>query len=181
MKAALGVVGLLGLLITVAIMMQLFATNAKTVTEAGKVARTQAEQIAGVGAEGMRAKDSIRLDPMEKNGRITAVLVENIVAGGPMEKYFGLKESDSIIAVGPLDMKDQDGEMAKALIWEAYQRQQELTVVRDGQKLILPRDKNKTAPAAESAVTPAAAPPPPDNTPALQRQLQGIPGVRRGE
>ena len=59
-----------------------------------------------------------------------------------MEQYYGLQPGDQIIEivnVMPIrDVPQNDGEMAKALIAEAYQKQQQLIINRGNESLTLP-------------------------------------------
>jgi hypothetical protein len=163
MRAAFG---LLSLLIGVALMMYLWTQHTAEVSTAMKPAMKEAHQLAGQNEEGVKATDSIKLDPVEKNGKLQYVFVDQITPGGPMEEYYGLKVNDSIIEVGSFDLRGEDGKLAVALIFqEGYQKKQPLTVMRDGEKITLPQQG-----AARSR---------PDNRPALQRQLQGIQDSQR--
>ena len=162
MRAAFGLVGIL-VVLAIIILIWRMGGHPADVINAAKPAVDSARQIAGQDAQGIKAQDSIRLDPVLADGKLKYVLVDDIVPGGPMDKYFGLKRNDSILSVGPLDLCDYDGEHAKALIYEAYQRRQELTVMRNGEKTKLPQ-------------APSSAPP--KNSSPLQQQLDAIPGVR---
>ena len=57
-----------------------------------------------------------------------------------MQQYYGLQQGDQIVQVGTMDMElmNNDSGLAEAEIQEAYQRQQQLVVVRGGTKLTLP-------------------------------------------
>src|SRR5262245_35832957 len=132
MRAAFSLVSLL---VVTFIILWLWTKNTSEVARQSKPAMEQAHQMAGEDTEGMKAKDSIKLDPMEHNGKLTGMMVDKITAGGPMQKYFGLQRDDLIVAVGPLEMRDYDAEMARSLILEAYQRKQELAVMRDGERI----------------------------------------------
>ncbi len=119
---------------------------------------------------GMRVQDSITLDPQTNGGRLNSILVTDIVADGPMARYYGLKRNDSIIQVGPMQVRDfSDPSMAKDMIYESYQRQQQLVIVRNGQQLTLPQQPANNAPAPQ----PSNPEPPPSDRP-LDRQLRGI-------
>src|SRR4051812_40665247 len=105
MKAAFGLVGLLVCCGIVIAVMMAGGHPADTVNRA-KPIREEAERISGVDHDGMRVQDSITLEPNEANGKLNYMLVDKIVPGGPMEKYFGLKQDDAIVAVGPIEAKD---------------------------------------------------------------------------
>jgi len=166
--------GLVGILIAIGVLVYFLGpggglTHTQQVLEQGEKARHQAEQLAGRDASGMRVQDSITLDPQSSGGRLNSILVTDIVADGPMAKYFGLKRNDSIVQVGYMKVPDiSDASMAKDLVYEAYQRRQELVIVRDGQKLTLPQQ-----PAQAPVAQPNNPTPPPSERP-LDRQLRGI-------
>jgi len=67
--------------------------------------------------------------------------------GGAMETFFTLQAGDKIIAAGPFNFKDYgyDEEMAKALILGEYQKKGQITVLRNGKKMILPVPTDGTA------------------------------------
>jgi hypothetical protein len=167
MRAAFGLVSLL-ICLGIIILIMKMGGHPADVIEHSKSARGQAERIAGVDHEGMRVQDSIRLDAVEKNSKIAYMLVDDIVADGPMANYFGLKRNDQILTVGPLDLRDQDAGMAKALILEARTRQQELTVRRDGEIIKLP---NAAGPSKQAGQNDTGTP--------LSRQLEGIKGATK--
>lgn len=163
------VFGLAGLLITIGVIVMIlhFAVLPynKAVLDKGRDARDEAEQLAGE-KNGMRTGESIKIEPQNNGeGKPVSLLVTSIVAGGPMESYFGLKRYDTITEINGLRVKDQnDGELSVAMALEAYQRKQTLTVVRDGQTLTLP---------AQPVATPVGAKPA-KSTDGLQGQLDAI-------
>ena len=168
MRAAFGLVGLL---VAIGVIVAMMAVNhpADTVRRAEPV-KQQAQQIAGYDSEGVPAKDSVTLSPELANGKLKYVLVEEIVAGGAFEKYYGLRRNDWIIAAGPMNLRDEDGEMAVELIQKAYQQRWTLTVMRGGQKLELPQAASD-GPASSNGS-------PRETRSSLQKQLDAIPGVR---
>jgi len=164
--------GLVGLLVTLGVIAALWSVyHPADIVRIAEPAKRTAEQIAGVDSQGVRAKDSIKLQPFLKDNKLRYILVDDIVPGGPMEKYFGLKRNDSIIAAGPLDFKDQDAEMALELIQKAYQEKGRLTVIRSGKQIELP-----LPPGSEPA--PNTKPPPANRNNPLNDQLDAIPGIR---
>ncbi|MGE5608278.1 MAG: hypothetical protein ACM359_03410 [Bacillota bacterium] len=167
-----GAFGLVGLLVTIGVIVAIMAVNhpADTIKRA-EPAKQKAQQFAGYDSEGAPAKNSVTLSPETTvNGKLKYVLVEEIVAGGAYEKYYGLKRNDSIIAAGPMDLRDEDGEMAVELIHKAYQQQWPLTVMRGGKKIELPQ---------ATPATPAKTSSPRGTQSPLQKQLEAIPGVRQ--
>ena len=137
MRAAFGLVGLL---IGVFILMYVWTQNASEVTTKSKQATRDAQQFAGRDEDGAPAKDSIKLSAfMNSNGTVKSVLVEDVTAGGAMEKYYGLKRGDVIFAAGNMDLRGQDEDMAIALILqEGYQKKGELRVGRGSKTMLLP-------------------------------------------
>jgi len=130
--------GLLVFLISIAISMWMWGTYNAEVSKYGNAAKKEAQQFAGQDENGRLAIKSIGLTPEEQNGKLKYVLVDSIDPQGAYAKWFHLQTNDAIIAVGPMEMRDQDAEMAHALIQEAYQRRQDLTIMRGGKKMVLP-------------------------------------------
>jgi hypothetical protein len=175
--------GLVGVLVTVGVIILIlyfaYLPHAKTAIDAGNRAKAQAGQMGGLDTStGMRASESIKMEGEQSGGKVQSVLVTDIIAGGPMEKTFGLKRNDSIVEVGPQVVRDiNDEDMAKALILEAYQRQWTLIVVRDGERVKLePGSGTKTAASPAAAPTGATAEQKPaaNSGDPLQRQLDTL-------
>jgi hypothetical protein len=158
--------GLAALLVAVFITVWLWSAWTSQSVQQAKPALDMANQLAGQDSSGVKAKDSITLQPAESGGRLRALIVTGIVAGGPMETFYGLRADDQIIQAGSFSFRDADAALAQDMVLDAYTKRQPLEVVRNGQRLSLP-------PPAGSQGAPAPA----DNTPALQRQLQAIPGT----
>ncbi len=141
--------GLLAFLISIAITMWMWGTYHKEVAHYGLEAQKQAQQFAGYDDNGRVASKSLSLVPDPQ---------------GAYAKWFHLQTNDAIIAVGPTgDVRDQDAEMATALIQEAYQWQWNLTVMRGGKKIVLPEgtvldDGSSLANQVTAAPTPATQP-----------------------
>ncbi len=107
-----------------------------TTLDAGKKGREQASQISGHDDGGVPVSESIKLEPVQNDGRLRRLKVVSVVTGGPFDTAYGLKAGDEIAEVGGLgvDMNDDFG-LAEARVYEAIQRVEPLTFVRDGQKL----------------------------------------------
>jgi hypothetical protein len=133
--------GLVAFLIAIAISLWMWSTYTAEVSKYGTKAQKEAQQFAGQDENGRLAIKSLSLTPEEQNGKVKYVLVDAIDPQGAYAKWFHLQQNDAIIAVGPMDLRDQDAEMAHALIQEAYQRQQELTIMRGGKKIVLPEGR----------------------------------------
>jgi C-terminal processing protease CtpA/Prc len=134
-----GAFSLVALLITIFIVVYLFATYTGEVSRVGIPARDTAQQLSGRDASGMRASDSITLEAEQRGSSIRSVNVTGIISGGPMHAYYGLKVGDRITHVGGTQVSAfMDAEMARLQVIEGYQRHQELKVIRDEQELTLP-------------------------------------------
>ena len=138
-----GAFGLVALMIVAFIVIWLWSTHTAVVSEQYKQMKPKVDQLSGhdTDGSGRKAGDTYTLDPVESGGKMRGMKVASLVSGGAMETYFGFQVGDVVTAVGPLDMRDYDRGMGKALIDEAYQRQQELTVIRNGQTIKLPQDR----------------------------------------
>ena len=148
--------GLVGLLVTVALIVWLMSISTGPTLRKGSQAKQQASQIAGRTEDGRPIGDTIKLEPQLRDGRLESIQVKSIEAGGAMQQYYGLQIGDEIIQVGSLDMETlSDPGMAIASIQEGPQRQSELIVLRNGQRLTLPQQS--TAPAANQLTTPPPA------------------------
>lgn len=134
-----GAFGLVALMITMFIVAYLWSTHTAQVVQTAKPAQQMAQQLSGRDESGMRASDSIKMEAEERGGSVRSVNVTEIIAGGPMETYYGLKVGDKITHAGGNHLSVfMDGEMARLQILEAYQRQHELKIIRDGQEMTLP-------------------------------------------
>jgi hypothetical protein len=102
-------------------------------------------QLAGNSRDGeIKFADSVELETETAGGKISAIDVTKVTAGGPAETYFGLKEGDAIVEIlplGPVKGQINSDEDAKAFVQEAYQRQQQLVVMREGNRLTLPQNR----------------------------------------
>lgn len=165
MRAAFGLIGILGFLVAI-ILIWYFAYLPYTqqVLTSGKSAQQQAEQLAGVDSNlGGRVTENIKFEPVMAANKVRGLQVKSISLGSSYQSHYGILVGDVIDVIGPQSVRDyDDAEMAKAMAYEAYQRQWDLGVIRNGQHLTLPLPKQAVksplAPAAPSAPgTPAAA------------------------
>ena len=178
--------GLLTILIAVAIILMVSFSGpgggyVNTVVQKGQNAQSQASQLAGVDDNGMKAQDSIVLEESSSNGKLKSLLVKLIVPTGPMAAVYGLIPGDEIIEIPPQRVRDQtDPELAKDLVYDAYQRNWPLVVLRNGEQLTLNPQGALTkahpnlfpGPAQQPA---SASPTSPAGTPAaVQNQLNQI-------
>jgi len=185
--------GLVGLLVSVAILVYVWSFYTAGVATSGSQARDVAEQIAGVESSGLggRASDWIKLTDYAPGGKLQGMTVSQVAAGSSIQSYFGIKAGDRIINVGPQSVKDiGDADMARALIAESYQRRWALVVMRGNERLELPQTPKPSpitntpsaaptaaVPANAPGATPAATPPAQPKAAPLQRQLDLIRGA----
>jgi hypothetical protein len=157
-----GAFGLVGLLVCCGIVIWLWsrpgAHPADTVRE-GQKAQEQVKEM-----DPYYAMKSVTLTPQEVNGRIAGIAVTKIDPAGPMAKLYGLKQGDVILAAGPLELNEADGDK---LVFDAYQKKGPLTVKRGDEKIILQAGSQGTS-SGQGAGTPQ------DNRSALDKQLDGI-------
>ena len=142
MRFALAGFGLLGLLITVAIILMVSTPHVQTVLKEGQHAKEEASIISGRDMNGRDARDSYHIEPQASGGKTVSFLVTKVVPGGAMETRFGLKKDDTITEINGQRIRDyNDDELAQAQMLDAYQRSWPVTVVRDGQTLTLKPDE----------------------------------------
>jgi hypothetical protein len=178
-------IGLVAVLVTlgviVVIMWAIELPSAQNAASVQKKVKPKVEQIAGHGADGTNAADSVQVRAQSNGGRLNSVIVTDVAPGGAMEKYFGLKKGDQIIEIAPqggvmMPVSDmQDAGNAKDQLLSAYPQSQQITVMRDGQKLTLPAAPSAKPAGGAGAATPTAGG---SDADALQKQLQGITAPR---
>ena len=157
-------IGLISLLVGVALMMWLFAESEIPKVKAGKKAQEEAQQISGRGTDSLPAMESFETEAQRAGSRMTLV-VTAVTPGGAMQTYYGLLKDDRITGVNGMhvnDLANGDDQLAKALVAEAFGKQQKLAVVRNGQTLTLPLPPGSppagTAPAAGDGAVQQPAP-----------------------
>ena len=193
-------IGLAGILVTIGVIAWIMSAvtlpATKQALDTKKRVQPQVEQIAGHTADGTRAVDTVQVKPQERGGRMSALLVTDVVAGAAMDKHFGLQKGDEITEIGPLAVQGMSAaDEAKDYLVAEYQRSGTITVRRNGAEMKLPQSaaERKAAAAAATpapAATPGAAPAndPSASPPAgqsgggsgdsLQKQLDGITAPR---
>jgi hypothetical protein len=152
---AFGIVGLLVTLGVVVMLMSQYLDKSGADINAGNKAREEVKQLGGMSEDATPAIHSFATSPMMSGGKLDNLLVTAVVPGGAADKYFGLKKDDAIIEVsmgGSLmkvgDIGSGDAELAKAQVVDAFSKQQQIKVVRDGQEIVLPAAPAPGAPAA---------------------------------
>ena len=155
--------GLVAFMIAIAITLWMWATYTKEVSHYGTQATKQAQRYSGHDENGRVASKSLSMAPEVQNGHLKYVLVDAIDPQGAYAKWYHLQQNDAIIGVGPIgELRNEDAEMAVALISEAYQREWELIVLRNGKKIVLPEGRvvdDGTSLAADVNATPPATQP----------------------
>ena len=160
--------GLVSILVVIGIMAWLFSLESGSIRTAKRVQDQVREQF-GPDESGLRPGQDVKMDEVVSGNRLDAILIREIIKGGPLARYYGLRARDEIIEIGPQRVRDiNDGDLAKALLQEARQRQWRLVVRRGGQVVTLP----EVSPAAPGARVPDMSRQP-EQTP-LQRQLDAI-------
>jgi C-terminal processing protease CtpA/Prc len=130
--------GLISLLICVAIIMYLMSMQTPTIRE-GAQAQQQAAQISGRDSNGMPAMNSYKAESYPPNGQFKGLRITDVIAGGPMDQYYGLKVGDVVLQIGGNDVTALgEFDMAKAELDQAFQQSQALLVDRGGTQVSLP-------------------------------------------
>jgi hypothetical protein len=161
--------GLVSLLVVVAIILFVGSMYYPPMLTRGKQAQIQAQQIAGrEGPGGPAVTQAVQWAEVREGGRFKGVQVAAIRdPSGALLKYYGLQVNDVVIEVNNLDFATvmmDSADAARDWVLTGYQNMQPITVLRNGQRIVLPQG---SAPAG-GAGRPAGA------APSIQRQLQGL-------
>ncbi|MEA2735591.1 MAG: hypothetical protein QOE14_2042 [Humisphaera sp.] len=151
-------IGLASILVTIGVIVWIMSAitlpATKQALDVKKRVTPQVEQMAGHTSDGTRAVDTVQVAREERGGRMSGIVVTEVVEGAAMDKYFGLKKGDSITEIGPLSVSDMSSvSEAKDYLVDAYQRSGQITVTRGGKEIKLP-----LPPAAKTPASPAATP-----------------------
>ena len=180
--------GLVSLLVVIAIMLVLFKTFEAPTIETGQKAKDQAIQISGRGQDGGDAMSSFAVQPKLRGSTLDALTVLSVHPSGAMADFYGIQAGDQIVEVDGMkigEISNDDGETAKAMvIQKGFQASAPIVVVRNGQRLNLPAERNvaTTAAPATSTNAPPANTPPANNPPggnSVQDQLKNL-GIQAG-
>ena len=142
--------GLLSLLIGVAILFYIsfggeHGGEMGVTLQANKNATEQGNQIAGRSMDGTPIEGTIQLDEVDAGGEFRRLKVLSITPGTPMDTAYGLKPGDEITRVGDLGVRDNnDAGLAKTLVYGAYQNNQPLGILRNGEEMTLTPDSPLT-------------------------------------
>lgn len=136
--------GLLSLLIVAGLVFYLtFGTKSHpgydaAVLEQGKTAREEAAQVSGRTDDSTPISETIQLDEVDAGGQFRRLKVLSVRPSTPMDTIYGLKVGDEIVKVGDMGVSDNnDAGLAKALVYEAYGRNEPLVVLRNDQQITL--------------------------------------------
>ncbi len=146
MKAAFGLIGVLGVLAAIIWIMSAQLDHTATVLDTGREAKEDTAQVTGRGFG-----ESYSAEPVERGGKLYALRITSVMAGEPAEQIFGLRQGDEIIQIGPQRVRDMMGDvdMANALLLDASRGGQTIVIMRDGGEVTIdPRNRSRSAPAA---------------------------------
>jgi hypothetical protein len=193
MRMAFGLVSLLVTLGIIILVMSMMMDKQTGSLPVALQAREQAKQIAGVGEDGEAATQSAYFEEDHSGGKFSKLITRQVRRGGAYDTYFGLLPGDEVVEIGQggslmkvSDISNGDPDLARALVSDAFARQQQIVVVRNGQRLTLPAARGTAVVAGggfpTTAPTPGAAAPqqpqqPADNRSSLTRQLDAIKGA----
>jgi S1-C subfamily serine protease len=138
---------LAGILVAAGVAMWAFSKTSIPAAQQGQEARKDAEQISGRDTDGTPAGDTMTLEAHSTNGKFDSLLVTDVVAGGAMQRYYGLQRDDQITQIGEVGVKDNnDPDLAIALAKQAYQEKKPLVVLRNGQSVTLAGNPTRAIP-----------------------------------
>ena len=148
-----GMIGLVSILVVTFIIVYMFADFTHKTAPAMKQATNNANQLAGrsaagIGQQGTPVLQDSKFSPVERNGKLVALKVTVMPTTNGLYEYFGLIPGDSIVAIGPFKVGDEnlsDFEATRDWVQEAMQRQYPLVVDRGGTQIKLP-DQRSFAP-----------------------------------
>jgi hypothetical protein len=133
--------GLVSLLVTIGVIAMIMHSYTLPAAQKAVQVKNQAEEKFGSNSpSGYKAQqDSIDLvEATRGGGQFQGLRVKSIVPGGAMQSYFPLMAGDVIVGVGEVQFDSTTGfDLAKDLLHEAKLRQQDLTVNRNGQTIVL--------------------------------------------
>ncbi len=145
--------GLVGLLVTIAIIAVLWSKSAKTSVDTYEKVQPIVSQIAGRDANGNNIETTYADFPdLRSDGKLQDLQITQLAPDSPLAQYFGLQKNDVVIAGIDghgvrTDLNGLDDERAgKDAIWDAYTQSGQLIVQRGDKTLTLPAPKNAANP-----------------------------------
>jgi hypothetical protein len=158
MRAAFGLVGLLVVIGVIVWIMGApggYLDKTRADLKAADKAKQQVNVIAGNSRDGEYPfRKTITIDLATSGGKTQGLLVTSINSAGPGATYYGLQKGDVVIDLGQMGpVKNQTWSADEALDWldDAYRKQQQLIVVRNGQTITLPQAPGTATPAPVNA------------------------------
>ena len=133
--------GLVSLLVTIGIIALLMSNVSIPLIQAGNETRKDAQQIAGLDPTGMPAHEFFKVSEVRPSGgRFEGIQVTSVDPRGALPKYYGLMVGDVIVGSNGMKFEDvsmTDAPSAKNWVLDSYQKQWDLNVIRNGQKITL--------------------------------------------
>ncbi|HEX8341880.1 MAG TPA: hypothetical protein VF624_13315 [Tepidisphaeraceae bacterium] len=155
-------VGILAVLVGVAVIfVVMFSIGGKgsvgTALDVKKQAESEIGQVSGRDASGKPLTDTIAFESTPGGAVVTA-----IDAGGALQTQYGLMPGDVLVEIGPVGREQINSDSdAKAFLSQGAGRRDPLKIIRNGQRLTLPDQRDVGLAAAPQAVPP----PPSTDTP----------------
>ncbi|MBC7785665.1 MAG: hypothetical protein H7144_17685 [Burkholderiales bacterium] len=120
--------------------------------EAKRDAEVMTNAVSGRDEKGAAVTESITYEMSNKGA-----VVKTVVAGGAMDKKYGLKPGDVITEIGPLGVDQFGGSQGSAgeFMQASYARPESWTVLRGGQKIRLPEERDTPVSNTAASNTPA--------------------------
>lgn len=156
--------------------------QAKKVLDVKKNVEEPVSHITGKDAGGGKVMDAASFEILTSNGKPASAQVMSVVPDGSYEKYFGLRKGDIITAIESQGLKtpirelDNNVEIVREKMFEAFRYSGKLTIKRDGKEMTLPAAAEPAA-SPTPTNTPTEAPGQPRNS--VQNQLDQIRNMQR--
>jgi type II secretory pathway component PulC len=130
---------LAGILVVAGVIMWVYSRTEIPTLKQSENATNQAQQLSGHDTDGTPVAQTMTLEAHSTNNKLDGILVKDVLAGGAMERAYGLQKGDLMVQIGPMDVQswNNDGELAISLAQQAYQQSQTIVVMRNGQRVEL--------------------------------------------
>lgn len=182
--------GLAGVLVMLGVIVWLMGgpggelDQAKKAIDTKKSLEEPISHITGQDAAGGKVMDAATFEILTSNGKPASVQVMSVVPGGSYDKFFGLRKGDIITAIESQGLKtpirelDNNVDVVREKMFDAFRYSGKLTIKRDGKELTLPAAAAPAVPPVPTAAQPdAPATPQPKNS--VQNQLDQIRNMSR--
>ena len=140
--------GLIGLLITMAIILYLLAGRGctgqsylGTLADVKKEKEPVVQQWGGKGVDGRPFHESLAIADWPESGSLRGLEVSNVDPAGPAATYYGLQNGDIILEIGSQDVGGpiiHSTDAGRDFLTDAFSRGAPLVVRRNGQEITLP-------------------------------------------